>query len=123
MLRKVILQNLPEGYVESNNAGILSYEIPLSRYPTTHNGKPLPLAVLAPHKNYMSLYLMAVYGDQETAEWFQKAFISSGKRLNMGKSCVRFKTLSDLPLDVIGRAIRRVSLAQYIRIYEAARRR
>ena len=80
--------------------------------------------VLASQKNYMSLYLMCVYGDEATTEWFRSAFAASGKKLDMGKSCVRFKKLDDLPLDVIGQAIARVPAQAYIeRIEESLRAR
>lgn len=122
-LRQVILKNLPKGYVENMNWGMIVYEIPLKRYPNTYNGQPLGIAALASQKQYMSLYLMTVYGDSagKTGKWFRKAFSDAGKKLYMGKSCVRFKKLDDLPLDVIGQTIRKVSVDAYIRQYEATR--
>ena len=106
-VRRVILKNLPKGYEEAINWGMLVYQVPLSRLPETYNGQPLCYAALAPHKNYISLHLMNVYGDGMIADWFKSAFRASGKRLDMGKSCVRFKTADDLPLDVVGEAIAR----------------
>src|SRR5688572_19571302 len=120
-LRQLILRHLPAGFEEQMEYGMISYVVPLSRYPKTYNGKPLLLASLASQKQYMSLYLQAVYGDAEIERWFTGAFQHAGKRLDMGKSCVRFKSLSDLPLEVIGDAIARLSVEEYIALYERAR--
>lgn len=120
-LRQLISKRLPAGFEECMEYGMISYVVPLSRYPKTYNGKPLALASLASQKQYMSLYLMSVYGDPETERWLSESFQRAGKRLDMGKSCVRFKSLEDLPLDVIGDVIARVSLDQYIARYERAR--
>jgi hypothetical protein len=122
-VRKVILKNLPKGYEETVNWGMLSYEVPLSRCPETYNGQPLAYAALASQKGYMSLHLLIVYGDTKARKWFESAFKASGKKLNMGKSCVRFKTVEDLPLDVIGEAIARTPPDEWIRIFQASRRR
>jgi len=73
--------------------GMISYFIPLSRYPKTYNKQPLQYAALASQKNYISLYLMNVYGDRETEEWFTEGFRASGKKLDMGRPCVRFKNV------------------------------
>ena len=121
-VRAVILENLPEGYVESMNWGMISYEIPLSRYPKTYNKLPLAMAALASLKNYMTLYLMTVYGDKNMEAWFYERYRASGKRLDMGKSCVHFRKLADLPLDLVGETIGRVSVDKYIERYERSRR-
>ncbi len=120
-VRRVILQNLPDGYEETMQFGMIAYVIPISRYPNTYNGQALQIAALASQKNYMSVYLMTVYGDKETRHWFKERFEASGRKLDMGKSCVRFKKLDDLPLDVIGETIARVTVEQYISRYEAVR--
>jgi hypothetical protein len=122
-VRQVVLKNLPKGYVETMNWGMISYEIPLKRYPDTYNKQPLGVAALASQKNYMTLYLMAVYADPKTARWFHEQYRASGKKLDMGKSCVHFKKLADLPLDVIGATIARYSVDKYIERYEAARKK
>ena len=101
VVRNVVLDNLPEGYAESMNWGMISWEIPLDRYPKTYNKQPLMYAALASQKNYMSLYLMCVYVHDGTQTEFERSFKASGKKLNMGKSCVRFKTTDDLPMDLI----------------------
>lgn len=122
-VRAVILKNLPAGYEETAQWGMISYVVPLSRYPNTYNGQALAIASLASQKNYMSLYLMGVYGHKPTEEWFRKEFAASGKKLDMGKSCVRFKKLDDLPLDVIGKVIARVPVDAYLRVYESSRKK
>lgn len=98
-----------------------SYYVPLERYPETYNGQPLTVAALASQKNYMSLYVMGVYGDAEAERWLSKAFRDAGKRLDMGKCCVRFKALDELPLDVIGEVIGRLGADELIARYEASR--
>jgi hypothetical protein len=120
-VRKVILANLPKGYEECMSFGLIGYVIPLSRYPVTYNKQPLPIAGLAAQKNYMSVYLMCVYGDEKHRRWFQKSYAESGKKLDMGKSCIHFKKSEDLALDVIGEAIAKVSVEDYIKYYERAR--
>ena len=122
-VRKVILGNLPPGYEEGMQHGMISYHVPLQRYPNTYNGQALGLAALASQKSYMSLYLLGVYCDPETERWFRERFANSGRKLNMGKSCVRFKKLDDLPLGVIGEAISRISPEDLIELYEASRSR
>ena len=97
--------------------------VPLSRYPDTYNKQPLALASLASQKRHMALYLNNVYSDEATREWFTSAYAASGKRLDMGKSCVRFKRLDDLPLEVIGQAIARTSVDDFLATYEATRRK
>ena len=121
-VRKVILENLPEGYEETVDFGMLAYVVPLKRFPDTYNGHALAIAALASQKNYMAVYLMCVYGSKPLARWFQSAFKKAGKKLDMGKSCVRFKSIDDLPLDVIGEAIGRVSVDAFLKIYEKSRR-
>lgn len=122
-MREVILKNLPEGYAENINWGMLSYEIPLSRYPKTYNRQPLSYVALAAQKNYYSLYLTAVYGNPEKEAFLQEAFLKAGKKLDKGKGCVRFRRLDDLPLDAIGQLIASVSVDQYIAKYESSRNR
>ncbi len=120
-LRRLILQRLPEGYAEIMDFGMISYVIPLETYPETYNGHPLMYAALASQKRHMSLYLMNVYGDEASQRWFADGFAAAGKKLDMGKACVRFKKLDDLPLDIIGQAIARTPPAQYIAAYEESR--
>jgi hypothetical protein len=120
-VREVVLANLPPGYVESMQYGMIGYGIPLERYPDTYNGQPLAYAALANQKNHMALHLMSVYGNPEEERWFKQRYAESGKKLDMGKACLRFKRLEDLPLDLIGESIARTSVERYIAGYEAAR--
>ena len=120
-IRDVVLENLPDGYDESMNWGMITWEIPLERYPKTYNKQPLMYAALASQKNYMSLYLMCVYAHEGKHTEFERRFKESGKKLNMGKSCVRFKKVDDLPIDLIAETVASTSVDEYIRSYEAAR--
>ena len=120
-IRRLIRENLPEGYAEIMDFGMICYVIPLDTYPETYNGHPLMYVALGSQKRHMSLYLMNVYGNQEAAQCFTEGFAAAGKKLDMGKACVRFKKLDDLPLDLIGEAIGRTSVAEYIAGYEASR--
>jgi hypothetical protein len=101
---------------------MISYDIPLQTLPDTYNGQPLTYVALASQKNYMSLYLMGVYGDPEVAIWFAERYKSSGKRMDMGKSCVRFRKLEDLPLDLVGEAVARIGMRDFIELYHTSRR-
>jgi hypothetical protein len=120
-VRKAVNRNLPRGYEEGIQYGMISWTIPLSRYPETYNGQALTLAALASQKSYMALYLHCVYQDpallRELTEWYRR----SGKRLDMGKACVRFKSLDDLPLDAVAAVIGRTSVDEFIATYERAR--
>ena len=120
-VRSVILDHLPEGYQEAMQFDMIGYVVPLERYPETYNRQPLSYAALASQKNYMTLYLMNVYGDEETQRWFTERYKASGKRLDMGKSCVRFKSLQDLPIDLISEAVARTTMDEFIELYEASR--
>lgn len=121
-VRDTINANLPAGYVEGIQYGMIGWCVPLSRYPDTYNGQPLGLAALASQKQHMALYLMSVYGDPALEAWFKRAYAASGKPLDMGKSCVRFKSLDALPLDVIAEAIRKVPVDAFLACYEAVKR-
>jgi Domain of unknown function (DU1801) len=124
-VRQVILKNLDKDYEEGMQYGMIGYYVPHRVYPPGYHcdpKQPLPFAGLGSQKNYMALYLMCTYGDTAHANWFREAWDKTGKKRDMGKSCVRFKKLDDLPLDVIGEAIRRVPAQKYIEYCEAARR-
>lgn len=121
-VRETILRHLPEGYEEGMQYGMIGYYVPHRLYPAGYHcnpKEPLPFAGLASQKNYMALYLGCVYGSEEEAAWFREAYRATGKKLDMGKSCVRFKCLEDLPLELIGEAVARVPVAQFIARYEA----
>ena len=123
-VRKVILENLDEGYEEGIQYGMIGYYVPHRVYPAGYHcdsRQPLPFAALASQKGYMSVYLMCIYGHESLRSWFEEAWVKAGKKLDMGKSCVRFKKLDDLALDVIGEAIRQVPARKYIEYVESAR--
>jgi len=121
-VRAVILENLDSDYQETIQYGMIGYSVPHSVFPAGYHcdpKQPLPFASMASQKNYMSLYLMCIYGDPKERAWFEKAWAKTGKKLNMGKSCIRFKKLEDLPLEVIGKAIKRVPAKKFIAHYKA----
>ena len=120
-VRNLIIENLPKGYVETMQYGMITYVIPIDRYPNTYNGLPLGYISLASQKNYMALYLMNVYSNKEIESNFKDRYIASGKKLDMGKSCVRFKKLDDLPIELIGETIAMTSVDDFIGVYEESR--
>jgi hypothetical protein len=120
-VRDVINAHLPAGYAESIAFGMIGWGIPLEDYPDTYNGKPLAYAALASQKNHLSVYLMGLYSDGPEESWFRQQYAERGLRLDMGKSCVRFKRLDQVPLDVLGGAIERIPVGEFIARYEAAR--
>ena len=122
VVRSVIRKHLPKGYGEFVSGGMLSYGIPLSRFANTGNGQPLCYAALAAQKNYCSLYLMSVYADAKQEGRLRDGFKKAGKKLDMGKSCVRFKSADDLPLDVVGDLIGSVPADKWIEIFEKSRK-
>jgi hypothetical protein len=120
-IRKVILKNLPKGYEEGVLYGMIGCYVPHSIYPDGYHCTPtdsLPFANLASQKNHMSFYGMGIYVDEAQARWFVDEWKKTGKKLDMGKSCVRFKKLDDVPLEVVGKAIKRMPVKKYIELYE-----
>lgn len=120
-VRDVVRKHLPEGYVEKMSYGMIGYEIPLEKYPDTYNGQPLCYAGLAAQKNHYSLYLMTGYSNPKGAEWIASEFKKRGKKLDMGKSCLRFRSIDDLPLDVVGEFVAATPPAEFIKQYEKSR--
>ncbi len=121
-VRKAILDNLPEGYEECMACTGIGYVVPHSVYPPGYHcdpKQPLPFAGLASQKNHMAVYLMCLYSDPKHEAWFREAWAKTGKKLDMGKSCVRFKKLEDVPLKVIGQAVKRVPAKKFIAYYES----
>ena len=117
IVRNQVLLNLPAGIVESMSWGMIVYEVPLTTVPATYNGKPLVYAGLANQKNYMSLYLMGIYASEKLRQRFEADFNAGGYRLNAGKSCIRFKRVTDLNLAAIGRAVSALTLEEFVGIY------
>ena len=122
-VREIVLRHLPAGYRETMNWGMISYEIPLERYPRTYNGQPLSFAALAAQKKHFALYLMAVYGDPALEARLREGFARAGLKLDMGKSCVRFRRLEELPLELIGEVIASTPPSVLIAAYERSRRK
>lgn len=122
-VRTVIRRNLPAGLVETINWGMISYEVPLRRFPNTYNGQPLAYAALASQKRHMAVYLSGLYGDDALRSWFEAAYRATGLRMDVGKSCVRFTSIDQLPLDLIGQAIAALPVDEFISRYEQGRSR
>jgi uncharacterized protein YdhG (YjbR/CyaY superfamily) len=122
-VRDVIVRNLPKGYEEGVGWGMISYTLPLGRYPDTYNGQPLCYAGLAAQKNHCSVYLTGAYADPVLEKAIRDGFEKAGKKLDIGKSCIRFRSAEDLPLDVIGKAVAAVPPDAFIKQYENARAR
>lgn len=121
-VRRVIKKNLPKGYAEGIQYGMIGYYVPHSLYPDGYHcdpSQPLPFASVASQKNHMAVYMSCVYSDEKLKDWFVKAWKATGHKLDMGKSCVRFKKIEDVPLEVIGEAIRRVPVKAFVDQYEA----
>jgi hypothetical protein len=120
-VRRVVRDNLPAGYAEGMASGMIGWYVPLETFGDTYNGQPLGLAALASQKNHIALYLNNVYGDPSLESWFRERWAETGKKLDMGKSCVRFRRLEDVPLDVIGETIARSDLDTFLARYERTR--
>jgi hypothetical protein len=118
VVRRVVLDHLPAGFEEVMQYGMISYVVPLERYPDTYNGQPLTLASVANQKRHMAIYLLGVYGDESSRSWLEARWQAAGKKLDMGKSCLRFRRLDDLALDVVGEAIARLPLDEFVAVYE-----
>jgi hypothetical protein len=121
-VRKVILKNLDRDYEEGMQYGMIGYYVPHRVHPAGYHcdpKQPLPFAGLAAQKNHLALHLMCTYLSGEQASWFKEAWGKTGKKLDMGKACIRFKRAEDLALEVIGEAVRRVPAKKYIGMMEA----
>jgi hypothetical protein len=125
-VRSLIRKNLQPGYREVMQYGMITYVVPLSAYPAGYlnrGDEPLPFISLASQKGHMALYVSNVYMDKKVATWLTGVYKKSGKKLDMGKSCIRFKKLDDLPLDVIGQVVGMTSQEDFIAMYEKARKK
>jgi hypothetical protein len=123
-VRKVILDNLDDGYAEGIQYGMIGYFVPHSVYPPGYHcdaSQPLPYVSIASQKSHMAIYLFCIYTSEDEQRWFREAWTKTGKKLDMGKSCVRFKKIDDVALDVIGKAIKRTPAKKFIAHYEASR--
>jgi hypothetical protein len=120
-VRSFVKKHLPKGYKEQIEFGAIAYAVPLAELPDTYNGQPLCYAAIAAQKNYYTLYLMGVYADPDRKQKMAEAFKKRGKKFDMGKSCLHFKSLDDLPLDVVGDVIASVPMDKYIAAYRESR--
>lgn len=123
-VRKAINENLPDGYEEGMQFGMIGWYVPLSLYPAGYGENPkvpLSFVALASQKSGMVLHFLCFYGHPTLSTWFTSEYKKSGKKLDMGKGCVRFKSLEDLALDVVGRTVARVSAEEHMANYQAAR--
>jgi uncharacterized protein YdhG (YjbR/CyaY superfamily) len=121
-VRDTILKNLDKDFEEGMSYGMIGYYVPHRLYPNGYHcdpRQPLPYAGLASQKNHMSLYAMCLYGDNAEEKRFRAEWAKTGKKLDMGKCCIRFKKLDDLPLNIIADLFRRVTAKAYIAQYEA----
>jgi uncharacterized protein YdhG (YjbR/CyaY superfamily) len=122
-VRRVVKQHLPKGYVEGLGYRMIAWAVPLRVYPDTYNGEPLLYAALASQKNHLALYLCNAYGSPAIAKQVRDGFKAAGKRLDMGKSCIRFKALDELPLEVIGKTIAATPMKAYVAFAKTVRAR
>jgi hypothetical protein len=122
-VRDAINARLPSGFEEKIQYGMISWCVPESALPAreVYNKQPLCLASLASQKHHMAVYLLGVYGDPKERAWFEAAYKKSGKKLDMGQSCVRFKSLDALPVNVIAEAMSRVTVERYVEAYRRIR--
>ena len=123
-VRRGINRALPPGYQEGIQFGMISWFVPLSRYPAGYGGnpkQPLPIISLASQKSYMALHMICFYGQPALLEWFKAQYEKSGKQLDMGQGCLRFKTLPALALDVVERTVARLPVSAYAAGYQAMR--
>lgn len=121
-LRETILTNLPKGFDEQLNYGMIGYVVPHEIYPAGYHCDPklpLPFANIASQKNFIGFYHMGIYANPELLEWFVKEYSKQSEtKLDMGKSCVRFKKMDKIPYDLIGKLMRKMSVNDWIKLYE-----
>ena len=120
-VRTAIRKHLPAGYKEAMNWGMITYQVPLRTFPDTYNGQPLMYAALASQKNYMVVYLTGIYTSPARYEAFKKAYKATGKRWDVGKSCVRFRALDDLPLELISATIASMPVDAFVKQFTIGR--
>lgn len=122
-VRTAVKRAMPKGYKEAMGFGMICWSVPLSVLPDTYNGQPLCYVALAAQKSHTALYLMGPYGNPTLLAELKVGYKAAGLRLDMGKSCLRFKSLDDIALDVVGRVISRVPMATYVAVYQKSRRK
>lgn len=121
-LRKTILDNLPVGFEEGMSYGMIGYYVPHSKYPNGYHCDPklpLPFLTFASQKNSINLYHMGIYANKELYDWFVSEYSNySKKKLDIGKSCMRFKKIEDIPFQLIGELVQKISVQDWIETYE-----
>lgn len=120
-MRQAVLGELDKGFEEGMQYGMIGYFVPHSRYPAGYHcdtKQPLPFAGIASQKNHLTIYFMHLYMNPEELKWFESEFAKTGKKLDMGKSCIRFKRIDDIPLELLRRTVKRISADRYIKLYE-----
>jgi hypothetical protein len=121
-LRKVILKNLPKGFQEEMSYGMIGYVIPHTLYPAGYHCKPelpLPFLNIASQKNFIAVYHMGIYADKKLLDWFTAEFPKHSKaKLDMGKSCIRFKKPEQIPFELIGELTSKMTVKEWIALYE-----
>jgi hypothetical protein len=121
-LREVVLKNIPKGFVEEMSYGMIGYIVPKSIYPDGYHCDPklpLPFAALAAQKNFIALYNMGVYAEPDLLQWFQEEYAKHSKtKLDMGKSCIRFKKSDDIPYKLLAELMKKMSVKDWIACYE-----
>ncbi len=121
-IRQTIANSLPEGFAEQMGSGMISYVVPLHVYPKGYHakkGEPLPFLALASQKNHIALYHFGLYGDETLKDWFVNEYAQRmPTKLDMDKSCIRFKNLNTIPYDLIGELLQKMTVADYIDLYE-----
>ena len=126
-LRKVVLANLPKGFSEEMSYGMIGYVVPHSIYPDGYHCDPklpLPFLSIASQKNFVAFYHMGIYSDEKLLDWFVKEYPNhSNNKLDMGKSCIRFKRMNDIPYELIGELVGKISVDNWIQTYETAIKR
>lgn len=126
-LRATILDHLPEGFVETIQYGMIAYVVPLDIYPDGYHvkkGTPLPFVSIASQKNFIGLYHMGIYTNEDLLNWFTAAYPQHSKRkLDMGKSCIRFKKMEAIPYELLGTLMQKVTVQEWIQQYEQALKR
>lgn len=119
-VREVVNQSLPAGYEETMDYGMISWSVPLDRFSDTYNSRPLMYAALAAQKRYVSLYLMCTYSSDDKRHRFEERLRASGSKAGLGKSCVTFKRIDDLPLDLVAETIASTPIDEFVADYVAA---
>jgi len=122
-LRQTILENLPKGFEEMMSYGMIGYVVPHSIYPDGYHCDPklpLPFINIASQKNFIALYHMGIYAKKEISDWFTGEYPKHSKlKLDMGKSCIRFKNPDQIPFELIGELVQKISVKQWIEMYES----